>query len=131
MLFFGARVNLKAPLYALNGGRDEVSGEQLGPTLRPLGGRRARLRGGRRAVRHGDGLAGEDLRQRRLGDAVHRRHRAIGAHAALLPPVGTPVNLIVMAPSGYRFANYTKFGAPIALWWLAVVAFVVPLHRSF
>jgi di/tricarboxylate transporter len=66
---------------------------------------------------------------------AHGRGRIIGiatgAQAVLLTPVGTPVNLIVMAPSGYRFANYTKFGAPIALWWLAVVAFVVPLHRSF
>src|SRR5262247_2431706 len=33
MQFFGARVNLaKTMLYALNGGRDEVSGEQIAPT---------------------------------------------------------------------------------------------------
>ncbi len=32
MQFFGARVNLaKCMLYALNGGRDEISGEQIGP----------------------------------------------------------------------------------------------------
>ena len=30
--FFGARVNLaKALLYAINGGRDEVSGDQIAP----------------------------------------------------------------------------------------------------
>ena len=37
MQFFGARVNLpKTLLYALNGGRDEVSGKQIGPELAPI-----------------------------------------------------------------------------------------------
>jgi formate C-acetyltransferase len=37
MQFFGARVNLpKALLYALNGGRDEVSGDQVVPNLEPI-----------------------------------------------------------------------------------------------
>jgi formate C-acetyltransferase len=37
MQFFGARVNLaKTLLYALNGGRDELSGEQVGPKLAPI-----------------------------------------------------------------------------------------------
>ncbi|MCC7486650.1 MAG: formate C-acetyltransferase [Burkholderiales bacterium] len=37
MQFFGARVNLpKTLLYAMNGGRDEVSGEQIGPKLAPI-----------------------------------------------------------------------------------------------
>jgi formate C-acetyltransferase len=39
MQLFGARVNLaKALLYAINGGRDELTGEQIGPVLPPLTG---------------------------------------------------------------------------------------------
>jgi formate C-acetyltransferase len=39
MQFFGARANLaKCLLYAINGGRDEISGEQIAPVLEPVKG---------------------------------------------------------------------------------------------
>jgi len=39
MQYFGARANLaKTLLYAINGGRDELSGDQIGPTFAPVSG---------------------------------------------------------------------------------------------
>ncbi len=56
---------------------------------------------------------------------------AIASHGALLTPVATPVNLMIMGPGGYKFSDYTKFGALIAIWWMIVTLFLVPLYWSF
>lgn len=55
----------------------------------------------------------------------------LGAHGALLTPVATPVNLMVMGPGGYKFSDYWKFGLPIGMWWLVVVMFLVPFYWGF
>lgn len=52
---------------------------------------------------------------------------AVAASAALLTPVQTPGNMMVMAPAGYRFGDYWKLGLPLLLVWLAVSLLVIPV----
>ena len=56
---------------------------------------------------------------------------AIASHAALLTPIATPVNLMVMGPGGYKFSDYPKFGILLTIWWLIVALFFVPLYWRF
>jgi di/tricarboxylate transporter len=51
----------------------------------------------------------------------------VAAAAALLTPVATPVNLMVMGPGGYRFGDYWKLGLPILVLFFAVAVFLVPV----
>jgi di/tricarboxylate transporter len=50
----------------------------------------------------------------------------VAAAAALLTPIATPANLMVMGPGGYQFADYAKLGLPLLLVYLLVAVFVVP-----
>ena len=64
MQFFGARANLaKALLYAINGGRDEKTGVQVGPELLRLPGEIPGLRRRDEEVRRHPRLAGQPVRQ--------------------------------------------------------------------
>jgi di/tricarboxylate transporter len=56
---------------------------------------------------------------------------AVAASAALLTPVQTPANLMIMAPGGYRFGDYWRLGLPIMLFWLTVCLVVIPLAWPF
>ena len=51
----------------------------------------------------------------------------VAATAALLTPVATPANLMVMEPGGYRFGDYWKLGLPLMAWYFVVSVILVPL----
>jgi di/tricarboxylate transporter len=55
----------------------------------------------------------------------------VAAAAALLTPVATPANLMVMGPGGYRFGDYWKLGLPLLALYGLVAVFLVPLVWSF
>jgi hypothetical protein len=56
---------------------------------------------------------------------------AVAGAAALLTPIATPANMMVMNPAGYRFGDYWKLGLPVMLWWLVVSLVVIPLVWKF
>lgn len=56
---------------------------------------------------------------------------AVTAAAALLTPVATPGNLMIMAPAGLRFGDYWKFGLPVGLVFFGVAVLIVPLIFPF
>ncbi|TDG07143.1 SLC13 family permease [Paraburkholderia guartelaensis] len=56
---------------------------------------------------------------------------ALGAGAAHLTPMSTPVNIVTYGPGAYAFGDYWKIGALIVLWSMAVVVFIAPLYWRF
>ncbi len=54
----------------------------------------------------------------------------VGA-ASFLTPIATPANLMVMQPAGYRFGDYWKLGLPLAVVFIVVATFYVPLIWRF
>jgi di/tricarboxylate transporter len=55
----------------------------------------------------------------------------VATSAALLTPVATPANLMVMEPGGYRFGDYWKIGLPILAWYFVVAIVWVPIIWRF
>lgn len=55
----------------------------------------------------------------------------VAGAASFLTPIATPANLMVFEPGGYRFSDYWKLGLPLALLFIVVAVFYVPLIWSF
>jgi di/tricarboxylate transporter len=55
----------------------------------------------------------------------------VSAAAALITPVATPANLMVMEPGGYRFSDYWKLGLPLIVLYGAVAVLLVPVFWRF
>ena len=55
----------------------------------------------------------------------------VSAAAALLTPVATPANLMVMEPGGYRFGDYWKLGLPLLALYGLVAVLLVPVFWPF
>src|SRR5262245_14421220 len=55
----------------------------------------------------------------------------VSAAAALLTPVATPANLMVMEPGSYRFSDYWKLALPLLVLYCVVVGGLVPVFWRF
>lgn len=55
----------------------------------------------------------------------------VAAAAAVLTPVATPANLMVMGPGAYRFGDYWKLGLPVLGWFFVIAVFWVPVIWRF
>jgi di/tricarboxylate transporter len=51
----------------------------------------------------------------------------IGASSDFLTPIGHQNNMLVMGPGGYRFGDYARVGAPLALIVIFVSAKMIEL----
>jgi di/tricarboxylate transporter len=52
---------------------------------------------------------------------------AVGASAAFLTPIASPVNTLVFTPGGYAFKDYVKLGLPLLLVVLLISLLLVPI----
>jgi di/tricarboxylate transporter len=52
---------------------------------------------------------------------------AVASAAALLTPVATPANMMILGPGGYRFGDYARLGLPLLAWFAVISIGLVPL----
>lgn len=50
----------------------------------------------------------------------------ISASCAFLTPIGTPTNVMVWGPGGYKFGEYAKLGGPLSLLFWVVASAAMP-----
>ncbi|MEC9433941.1 MAG: SLC13 family permease [Pseudomonadota bacterium] len=56
---------------------------------------------------------------------------AVAASTAFMTPVASPVNMLVVGPGDYRFADFLKMGAPLSLIAMAATVGLVPALMPF
>jgi di/tricarboxylate transporter len=56
---------------------------------------------------------------------------AIAASTSFSTPVASPVNMLIMGPGGYRFADFAKVGVPLQIIILFVSLFILPILFPF
>jgi di/tricarboxylate transporter len=52
---------------------------------------------------------------------------AIAASTSFSTPVASPVNMLIMGPGGYRFADFAKVGVPLQIIILFVSLIILPM----
>lgn len=52
---------------------------------------------------------------------------ALATSIAFLTPLGSPVNILVMGPGGYRFRDYFRVGLPLTLILYALIVLLLPV----
>jgi di/tricarboxylate transporter len=56
---------------------------------------------------------------------------ALAASSAFMTPVSSPVNMLVVAPGGYAFGDFVKFGVPFTVVAMIVSVLMVPILLPF
>ncbi len=56
---------------------------------------------------------------------------AMAASAGLSTPIGSPANLLVYGPGGYRYRDFTRVGLPLNLLFMVIAVVLVPMVWPF